>query len=67
MMFRKIKQNKRDKKCWGRCGISILYRVAREGLFDKVTFGQGYEGSEGEFGDVKPQSVHPREISCKDS
>lgn len=64
MMLGKIKQNKRDKKCWGGCGISILFRVAREGLSDKVTFGQGSEGSEGEFGDTK---THREIISCKGS
>lgn len=45
-------------------GFLSYFRVAREGLSDKVTFGQGSEGSEGEFGDTK---THREIISCKGS
>lgn len=30
-----------------------------------MTFGQESEGSESEFGDIKPKSIPCREISCK--
>lgn len=44
MMLRKIKQNKRDKKCWDEYRIFVFYRVARERLFDKVTLGRDLKG-----------------------
>lgn len=57
MKLRKIRQNKWDKKYCGECRISYLYRMTREGLFDKVTFERGSERSEGQFGDIKAKSV----------
>lgn len=44
-MMLKIKQNKREKKCW------YGYRVTNLYSFDKVMFEQKFEGSEGMFGD----------------
>lgn len=44
MMLGKLKQNKRDKKCWDQYGIFVFYRMARERFFDKVTLGRDLKG-----------------------
>lgn len=53
---------------WGWVRCFCFYRVVREKLFDKVTFGQGSEEGQREFVDIKLKNLPRREIiSCKGS